>query len=403
MQRQLADAVLKTFDDAVEEQHFAALNHFSTQDWAESYRWLDANGLALYFLDRVKRLGVESALPPVVLARLEQNMADSRERTAENFAEFVRVSRASQESGISHIHIKGFATSADACPDPALRLQLDLDFLAPIQDAERCSEILRGFDYFLTMKSDDVWEFKSNLASMPQHADLYKPTRQRSIDMHIMAEGIKMPQRRWQERIGFRFPVLRECDRFLQHADHVMHHLNGEWVRLSWLLELRRNVMARSGDEVFWSQVRQRTDDSSRVAIGASIAMATIAFGEFASAELKSWTVDMLDRRMRLWIKRYGREVVLADFPGTKLYLLQPSTGVSGLGATKKRRELLLPLHRIPRVVRLTETEDWWTRMHALMAQISFAMFRLRFHLTEGWRYLLEAPRWKRIVKAEQQ
>ncbi len=404
MQRALAEAVLKTFEDTACEQHAIDLSRFSARSWEGSYRWLDANGMALYFLERIKELHLEAVLPRAVLIRFEQNMADNRARTIDSFKEFARIQQAFADVGMSHIHVKGFATDRKACPDLSLRLQVDLDFLAPMRDAEKCHEILKGFGYLLTAKSGQVWEFKTGAATMPLHADLYKVKPQREVDMHFVADGEEMPPREWCERYGVRFPVLSETERFLRQAEHVLHHLRGEWVRLSWLLEFWRSVEARRGDNAFWDDVRGRAARKAelRTAIGASITMATIAFGEFAPAGLKSWTVGTLDRRMRLWIDRYGRKVITANFPGTKLYLLQPPVPVREGMVVRTRMGLLLPLRRPPLIVHETGLEDWRARLLGWRMQAGFVMFRLRFHVTEGWRYLLEAPRWKKVVGTAQ-
>ena len=55
MHRPLADTILGTFHLQPAEGDLASLAHFPLSAWAETYRWLDASGLALYFLDRVRQ------------------------------------------------------------------------------------------------------------------------------------------------------------------------------------------------------------------------------------------------------------------------------------------------------------------------------------------------------------
>jgi hypothetical protein len=402
----LADAILATFHLSPEENHRARLSSFSRGAWTDTYRWLDASGLALYFLDRIKSLGLEAALPEAVLLRLERNLSDNRERTADNFAELMRINQALTAAGVTFVNLKGISLVPHACADPALRLQLDLDLLIEMRQVQSCGVVLATLDYVLTGVSGSVWEFKSGASSVPSMADLYKPKPQRCVEVHFDASQpatVLAARCEWSTWKEFSFPVLGEAERFIAQATHVLKHMRGEWTRLSWLLEFRHSVLHWKDDRAFWQQVRERvsTDKEVQTAIGAAIVLATIAYGSFASEDLASWTVDALDSGLHLWLDRYGRQAIMADFPGTKLYLLQPDSASPAQRRTKRHR--LLPLHNAPRVVYATPGQSLSSRLSGWSAQMSFFCFRLRFHVTEGWRYLLEAPRWKKIAAAAQQ
>src|ERR1700729_3494822 len=79
--RRLKEAVLASFRStaAEEEARFAV---FGASDWQRILYWLDISGLALYLLDRLTELGVERCIPGAILDRLQQNLAENRERTA---------------------------------------------------------------------------------------------------------------------------------------------------------------------------------------------------------------------------------------------------------------------------------------------------------------------------------
>jgi hypothetical protein len=404
MNRPLADAILGTFHLQPAEAGPASLASFPLSAWTEMYRWLDASGLALYFLDRVKHLQLESSLPAPVLQRLERNLADNRERTADTFAEFVRINRAFTASGVTFVNMKGISLVPYACEDPALRLQLDLDFLIEMCQVQSCAVTLGALGYTLTGVSGKVWEFQAGASSLPSVDDLYKPKPQRSVEVHFGA-GRQPAQldamREWTEWEGFSFPVFNSADRFIAQAVHVLKHIRGEWTRLSWLLEFRHSVLHWKDDRAFWQQVRERAADDKevRTAIGTAIMLATAAFGSFAPEHLVCWSVDALDQRMSLWLDRYGREAIMADFPGTKLYLLQPDPAPTGkIGATATKRRRLIPLHKAPRIVHGAGAHGLRSRLNGWSSQMSFVAFRLRFHVTAGWQYLLEAPRWRKVL-----
>jgi len=409
MHKPLADAILATFHLPPAENHGARLASFSTGAWADTYRWLDASGLAIYFLDRVQTLGLEACLPTTVLQRLERNLNDNRERTADNFAEFARINRALTAAGITFVNLKGISLVPHACEDPALRLQLDVDLLIEMRQIQSCAVTLAALDYVLTGVSASVWEFKADASTMPSINDLYRPKPQRSVEIHFDAGQPPMElaeRREWSTWDGFSFPVLNDAERFIAQAAHVLKHMRGEWMRPSWLLEFRHSVLHWKDDRAFWQRVREQAgvDRELQTAIGAAVVLATIAFGSFAWEELSSWTVDVLDPGLQLWLDCYGRTVIMADYPGTKLYLLQPeSSSATNAAQRRSTRHKLLPLHNAPRVVYGAAEQGAKARLRVWRVQMDYFLFRLRFHFVEGWRYVLEAPRWKKIVANAQQ
>ena len=69
--KQVVEAVVTAFHDSAEISAHR-LSRLTTRDWQRSYHWLDASGMALYFLDRVESLrqncGVLGEDGPVDLA-----------------------------------------------------------------------------------------------------------------------------------------------------------------------------------------------------------------------------------------------------------------------------------------------------------------------------------------------
>ena len=88
---------------------------------------------------------------------------------------------------------------------------------------------------------------------------------------------------------------------------------------------------------------------------------------------------------------------MLADFPGTKLYLILEDELARGDPSwDMKRRARLLPLHRAPRIVYASADDTIWTDLRRELYQLRFTLFRMRFHVVQGLRYLIEASVWEK-------
>jgi hypothetical protein len=181
-------------------------------------------------------------------------------------------------------------------------------------------------------------------------------------------------------------------------------HLRSSCTRVSWLLEYRRNLTAHYDERPFWEEVRERAQlhSNAPLAIGLATWLSTRLFGGRAPAQLDHWTLDRLPAPVRLWAEQHGRKAVLADFPGTKLYLLlEDELARGGTAWQKERRSSLLPLHRAPPIASAPANESLSGRLRREYYQMRFVLFRLRFHVVEGLRYAIEAWRWKRQLSSQ--
>ena len=198
---------------------------------------------------------------------------------------------------------------------------------------------------------------------------------------------------------------LSDGDQFVGQAMHIFKHLSSAHTRIAWLLEYARHLSVRHNDVSFWQEVRERSQTHRHgfIAIGLASLLSFRVFGVKSPAQLDDWTLDRLPAPVRLWVDLYGREALLADFPGTKLYLLLRDQLAHADGSWhREKRSSLLPVHPPPRIIRASRDDSLGKRLRGNVDQCRFILLRLRFHVTQGLRYLVEALRWKRHMAARQ-
>lgn len=407
----IMDAVIQTFSDSAE-RSVERLAAFRDKDWEDAYPWLIASGMTLYFLDQLHTLNIENALPASTIAKFRQNLDENRRRNNFMMEEFIAINEAFVHAGVRYSNSKGFTLSPGYCPDPALRNQLDFDFLVDEKDLVLCRNILSDAGYARIFETGSVWEFKAGPWELVRTEDHYKPRPQRTVELHFARSGSprkelcdkqlgRAVQRTWH---GRSFPVFAPEDQFMAQALHILSHLRSPCTRLSWLLEYKRFVTSHEHDWTLWDNVREcsHATKEAYIAIGLATLVSRQFFGGRAPAQLNKWTLDCLPEAVRLWGDCYGRRVVLAPFPGTKLYLLLDGELARGdANWSTKRRRRLVPLHKVPQIIPPARNEDLLNRMRRRLFRVRFILFRLRFHLVEGLRYLAELQRWKHLL-AEQ-
>jgi hypothetical protein len=406
MNRGLAAAVLAAFGDEPMDSLLAKFCAFDERDWARTAEWLHTSGLALYFLGRAKTLEIEGVMPARILHALELSYAENCVRTADLFAEFARVNTELQRAGVTYLNLKGFTLTPRACADPTYRYQHDLDVMVCRRDAELCRQAVERHGYRLTAVSGDTWEFRAGEAEMCSMRDLYRVRRERSLEVHVVAdgdgEGGRLSRMQLQVWNGLEFPALSDCDQLLAQARHLFKHFQTEWTRTAWMLEYARAIRSHGTNEKFWRETVAAIDASpqTRVGIGAANLVVSRAAGIALPECFREGTVDALPRQVRLWLDRYGDEVVFVERPGSKLYLLLRDVLSQDEPAWKsERRKRLFPSRLPPTTLAATPTNHGRLQLRAAWARISCVWGRLRFHVTKGLHYKVEAVRWKRMVE----
>jgi hypothetical protein len=380
------------------------LQDLSRREWRSLLHWLDISGLALYFLDRIVELKLTEWLPPGVLARLQQNLADNTQRTRGMIAESIAIQQRFQEASLSYANLKGVSLWPSSVPRAELRSQFDLDFLVAEESAPEARRILEQRGYRLYVVSGRSWEFKLNEKPGVSLKDLYKAQPSHAVELHVASRvsGHSSPLKRAEKRHlhGCIMPVLSPVDLFLGQGLHAYKHVCSEFSRVAHLLEFRRHVLSRRDDHAFWSELEKTAVGNPRACMGLGVVTLLIAhvMGDFAPEALTDWTVACLPRSARLWVERYGRRAVFGSIPGSKLYLLlQRELENAGVPAKRSLRQILFPVRLPPPVIRAFPNETFSVRLGRYRMQLHFILLRLRFHVVEGLRYAWESRRWRQI------
>jgi hypothetical protein len=112
-------------------------------------------------------------------------------------------------------------------------------------------------------------------------------------------------------------PVLSYVHLLLGQGLQLYKNVSGEFARTAHLIEFRRHVVARFGDDAFWAQLQQRVSNEpeARLRLGVVILLISLTMGQFVPHALSCWTADHLPAKARLWVDLYGRRSVLATIP----------------------------------------------------------------------------------------
>jgi hypothetical protein len=404
-QGRIREALLLTFCDPIPRE-CRRLWLLSDGQWRWALRWLDESGLALYFLDRIIEQELQDMVPQRVLARLQQDLADNTLRTMQMITEANAIHTRFQDAGISYATLKGFTLWPDSVPRLELRSQLDLDFLVAEESAPQARRILEERGYRLLGMSGRSLEFKAGEMPRASLRDLYKATPHRCVELHLepaSARGSVLARTQQRCLQDVWFPVLAPEDLLPGQGMHLFKHLCSAFTRAAHVLEFRRHVLARSHDAAFWYRLRDLAGANPRgpLMLGVVTHWITRIMGNFAPNAFTEWTVDRVPDPVRLWIEVYGRQALLAGFPGTKLYLmLQQEMVRTGAAGGRPVIQVLIPRSLPPPIALPAANESLASRFRRNWRQLLFILKKLRFHAVEDLRYLYQSHRWKQLLRS---
>jgi len=250
--------------------------------------------------------------------------------------------------------------------------------------------------------SKRTWEFTINETPYVSVKDLYKDLPYRTVELHLEADtpgqDSRLDRTITREMFGIRMPMLSPSDVFRGQAIHLFKDVCCGFPRAAHFLEFYRHVLSRRDDDAFWRELRGRAEDDRSTCLGIGVVTFLVAsiLGDFAPKALTAWTIEVLPPSVCLWLNRYGRRTVFGNHPGTKFFLLlRKELESAGIPEKSWVKKSLWPSRLPPVVIRGSSGEPFSMRIARYRVQLRFVFERLRFHIVEGVRYVLESYRWR--------
>jgi len=377
---------------------------FGMRDWSTALSWSDTRGITLYLHAAIRSAGIETRIPALTLARLEKSVAENRSRNREMLQHFHQICSAFEKAEVRFCAHKGFTYIPEFCPDLALRHQADLDFIVSRDHCSAAAAALEQFGYRVDRIEEREWLLKTHSERLPKSKDIFKPKSHRSAEFHFrvgVAESDAFSADAALSRsvrravAGETVPVLSAADQFIDQTGHLFQHLLSEWTRLSWLLELHQWLQRNEDNYAVWQEIVSLTSSCarSRLAIGTTLRMVQAVFQYTPRNQNAKDFMSAVPNGVQRWVNRFGEATFLAQYPGSKLYLLLLREVLGETGLTKRR---LAPLHRPPVVI--TAKGTWSLRNH--FDQLNFILLRIRFHAREAVSFWRANRTWSSAPKA---
>lgn len=378
----------------------AALREFSDDDWQKIVYWLDISGMTLYLLEEMCARGIEKTLPVSVLAKLETNLFQNRARTTTLLEEAKRVVGHFNEEHLPLAILKGVTLMPHSVRDCVFRWQADLDILVAVSEADCAIRCLIDLGYAQHAVSGSTVEFRGGSSDVPSLANIYKPSSQKVVELHLLSrteDEDRLSRVECRDIYGVALPSLSTPDIFVQQTIHLLKHLCGEHTRLSWLLELCRMIDAKSDDAEFWRAVKAiaTAEEQGGVALGVSLLLAKDIFAVSAPSAIEEWALCNVPPGVHRWVRRYGREILFADSTGSKLYLILRQQLSTRKVVRRQMWKALIPVHMPWPILKPSANEHPMARLARYRAECGFFCHRLRFHIVEGLRVVIELVRWQ--------
>ncbi len=389
----------------------------SEEGWRRSLDWLDRSGLSLYFWNQIRQKDLWSSLPLAICSQLEKRRALNIERTRTMVQECKNLHNLFTSSGVRCVALKGFATVPDYCPDPALRVQFDHDWLIEKQSLDRAEELLRSAGYsrkkirerdravFTTATSSvhEDWDpLQAYTAQLPRpvelHLELWDPAGEMVAIQFPQDCMVRSVTRTWEGQV---FDSLNEEDALLFEALHAFRHIIHNWCRLSVLYEIAYFLHRRHAEHAFWANLLCRIERNFplRQALGVVLSLAATLFGPADYLASSPEGSRSLSPNLQLWVDRFGAKSALSNFSSDKFSLFLLGEFVDRKQSWREiQRRRLFPI-QIPRRI---QGENAKEQLSALSQKTVCILRRIKFHLRGSLLYAWQFPQWRYLTWREE-
>jgi predicted MFS family arabinose efflux permease len=290
-------------------------------------------------------------LPEWVRSRIDQNLADNRERFERIKQAYSDFALASEERGAEHVVIKGFAQCPDFVEHPRLRLQSDIDLYCPPESISKALDALRDLGY----QPDDRGSADHLPAMIPPtpwtwRGNPYDPAIPVSFELHFCFWNERFSKLRpkgldqfWLRRVerwldGMHFPALAPVDNVAYSALNLLRDTLSNAMTPHLVYELARFLDTNAGNESLWEAWQELHDDSLRRLEALSFRLASHCFG-CRLAEPVRRQIDDQPAAVKQWFQQFADSPLAASFHPNKdaLWL-----HMSMLESSRDKRAVLL-------------------------------------------------------------
>ena len=284
---------------------------------------------ALYYFDR-NQLTLLLRLPGRVhTANLEKN----QERVRRVKQAFREVSAALSAASIEFAVLKGFANWERFTPEPALRMQYDLDLFCPHGAAEARDTLTRQLGYESLQGAE---EFSTDhLPALVRktgwqwQGDFFDPEIPISVELHFRlwdeaTEGFPAPgiEKFWTRRVersldGRPYFALDPADALGYSALHLLRHLLRGELRASNIYELAYFLDQNAANDAFWTRWRELHPPELRRLQALCFRLAAAWFDCLVSP-IARVEIDALPARIERWFEHCATSPAESSFRPNK-------------------------------------------------------------------------------------
>ena len=239
------------------------------------------------------------AVPNEVMSTLCQINKDNKCKTLQMIAEFIKILRALEQSGIRVIVIKGFPLAYQLYGDITLRTSRDIDILVNPEEIYKAREIIEKHGYIWDHALASATNSRFNKwMEIEKHIEYWHPGLETCIELHWRLDilGMDLPHSLIEDSkeslqlLGQSIQVLGKEESLMYLTIHGAAHA---WFRVKWLLDI--DIIIRKGD-FSWGKLFQMAHSLGAKAV---LHQVMILLRELLDTPLPKFLTDAIENDTR--------------------------------------------------------------------------------------------------------